>query len=104
MLRKGMSKTRGSFFGRIAQVLGLGSDVTDDTWDELEAIFLQADMGVPTTLTLMDALQERARKERISHTDKLNEVVKTELRKLLQAPQPMNISGARLIDCNDCWR
>lgn len=96
MLRKGMSKTRTSFFGRIAQVLGFGADVTDDTWDELEAIFLQADMGVPTTMTLLDALQDRARKDRIKTTDKLNEIVKEELRQLLKPPQPMNISGRDL--------
>lgn len=96
MLRKGMSKTRSSFFGRIASALGFGSDVTEDTWEELEAIFLQADMGVPTTMALMDAIQRRADKERIARTDKLNEVVKEELRNLLAAPTPLNISGREL--------
>lgn len=96
MLRKGMSKTRTSFLGRIAQALGRPSDVTDDTWDELESIFLQADMGVSTTLTLLESLQNRARKERITRTDQLNVLVKDELKNLLATPQPMNISGREL--------
>lgn len=96
MLRKGMSKTRTSFFGRIAQALGVASNITDETWEELEEIFLQADMGVNTTLTLIDSLQSRARKERVTRTDQLNELVKDELKKLLVAPTPMNISGREL--------
>ncbi len=96
MLRKGMSKTRTSFFGRIASALGFGSDITEDTWEELEAIFLQADMGVPTTMAALDAIRERADKERVSRTDKLNDVVKVELRNLLAPPTPLNISGREL--------
>ncbi len=91
-----MAKTRASFFGRIAQTLGMGSDITDETWDQLEEIFLQADMGVPTTLALIERLQERARKERVSKTDQLNELVKDELKKLLVPPTPLNISGRPL--------
>ncbi|PJF44421.1 MAG: signal recognition particle-docking protein FtsY [Phototrophicales bacterium] len=91
-----MAKTRASFFGRIAQALGMGSDITDETWDQLEEIFLQADMGVPTTLALIERLQERARKERVSKTDQLNELVKDELKKLLVPPTPLNISGRPL--------
>jgi fused signal recognition particle receptor len=96
VLRKGMSKTRTSFFGRIASALGFGSDITEDTWEELEAIFLQADMGVPTTMAALDAIRERADKERVSRTDKLNDVVKVELRNLLAPPTPLNISGREL--------
>jgi len=91
-----MSKTRTSFFGRIASALGFGSDITEDTWEELEAIFLQADMGVPTTMAALDAIRERADKERVSRTDKLNDVVKVELRNLLAPPTPLNISGREL--------
>ncbi|NDJ84396.1 MAG: signal recognition particle-docking protein FtsY [Chloroflexi bacterium] len=90
-LRKGLSKTRTSFFGRIAQALSR-SDVTDETWDEVEEMLLQADVGVPTTLKLMDALQSR----NVRRSDQLREVLKEELTALLSTPQPMNISGRAL--------
>jgi fused signal recognition particle receptor len=43
---KGLSRTRNSFFGRIAAMLG-GTEVDEDTWDDIEAILIQADLGVP---------------------------------------------------------
>lgn len=94
-LRKGLSKTRRSFFGRIAQALGR-SEVDEETWEDLEAMFLQADMGVPTTMTLIDRLQVRAREDRIFRTDELNEAIKQELRVLLTEPAPLNVSGRPL--------
>lgn len=90
-LRKGLSRTRTTFFGRIAQAFGRG-DVTDDTWDEIEAMFLQADMGVPTTLEVI----ERLRKRGITRSDQLQSVMKEELRGMLQTPTPLNVSGRPL--------
>ncbi len=94
-LRKGLAKTRSSFFGRIAQALGRTA-ITDDTWDDIEAMFLQADVGVPTTLVLLERLQARVRKEGIKQTDQLNDAIKAELRELLSMPTPLNISGRLL--------
>ncbi|MBC8098359.1 MAG: signal recognition particle receptor subunit alpha, partial [Armatimonadetes bacterium] len=42
-----MSKTRQTFFGRIASMLG-GGQLDDDTWDDIEAVLIQADLGVKT--------------------------------------------------------
>jgi fused signal recognition particle receptor len=83
-LRKGLARTRNSFFGRIASALGR-SDIDDDTWDEIEAMFLQADVGVPTTLALIDRLQKRG----ITRTVDLNEARKEELRAMLTVPTPL---------------
>jgi fused signal recognition particle receptor len=94
-LRDGLARTRRSFFGRIAQVLG-NTEIEDDTWDDVEAMLLQADVGVPTTLKLVENLQDRVRREGITRTDHLDEALKAELRSLLKRPQPMNISGRPL--------
>lgn len=94
--RKGLSRSRQSFFGRIAQVLGSGSQITDDTWDEIESLLIQADVGVPTTTTLLDTLRARATRERIRDTDVLRKALKEELRALLKVPMPLNISGRDL--------
>lgn len=90
-LRKGLARTRSSFFGRIANALGR-SDIDEDTWDEIEAMFLQADVGVPTTLALVERLQSRG----ITRTVDLNDAMKEELRALLSVPTPLNISGRPL--------
>lgn len=71
---------------------GGSTEVTDDTWEEIEAMFLQADMGVETTTRLMDTLQAR----KIRRTEQLYAAIKEELRALLSHPQPLNISGRPL--------
>jgi fused signal recognition particle receptor len=90
-LRKGLARTRNSFFGRIAGALAR-SDIDSDTWDEIEAMFLQADVGVPTTLALIDRLQKRG----ITRTVDLNAAMKEELRVMLTVPTPLNVSGRQL--------
>lgn len=95
IFRSGMSKTRQSLFGRLKQMLG-PSEIDDETWDDVEAVLLQADMGVETTTKVVEDLKARARREGISQSDKLHEALKGVLRDLLEAPPPMNISGRPL--------
>ncbi|MBN1679981.1 MAG: signal recognition particle-docking protein FtsY [Anaerolineae bacterium] len=91
-LRKGLSRTRQSFFGRIAQALG-ATEINDDTWDDVEELLIQADVGVPTTMQLIGQMQGRVRREGITRSDQLIEALKDELRGLLKAPTPLNLSG-----------
>jgi fused signal recognition particle receptor len=95
LFRKGLSKTRGGFFGRIAQALG-GSTVTEDTWEELETLLVQADVGVKTTELLLKRLRERYRKDGMTRPDQLQKALKQELRALLKPPTPLNVSGRPL--------
>lgn len=92
---KGLAKTRQSFFGRIAQVLG-NSEIDDDTWDDIEAILIQSDMGVDTTQKVLDELKARVRREGITRADQLQKVLREVLASLLKSPPPMNISGRPL--------
>lgn len=61
IFRSGMSKTRQSFFGRIAQLIG-GNAIDDETWDDLESLLIQADVGVKTTADVLEDTRERVRK------------------------------------------
>ncbi len=56
IFRRGLSKTRQSFFGRISQMLG-NTEIDDDTWDDIETLLIQADMGFDTTVKVIDTLQ-----------------------------------------------
>ncbi len=91
----GLAKTRQAFFGRIAQMVG-NTSITDETWEEIEALLLQGDMGVQTTNHLIDALQGRVKREGITRPDQLNRALREELVKLLKEPTPLNISGRAL--------
>lgn len=90
-----MSKTRRSFFGRIAQMFG-ASDIDDDTWESIEDLLVQADVGVHVTLELIDKVRSRVRRENIKRQEDLIAALKSELGKLLIEPTPLNLSGREL--------
>jgi len=56
-LRDSLTKTRRSFFGQISGLLG-GGQITEETWEDLEALLVQADVGVSTTMVLVDRLRD----------------------------------------------
>ncbi len=95
IFRRGLSKTRQSFFGRISQLLG-NTEIDDDTWDDIETLLIQADVGFNTTLQVVDALQARVRAEGLTKTDQLRDALKTELAALLSFPPALDISGREL--------
>lgn len=95
IFRSGLSKTRQSFFGRLTEMLG-AANIDDDTWDDIEALLIQADLGVETTRLVVRRLKERAGRENIQRTERLQVALKEILRELLFAPPPPNISGRPL--------
>jgi fused signal recognition particle receptor len=90
-----LARTRNAVFSRIAGLLG-ASEVTATTWNELEELLIQADVGVETTLHLIERLQQRARDEAILQADALQATLREELRVLLPDPPPLNLGGRPL--------
>jgi fused signal recognition particle receptor len=82
-IRDSLTRTRQSFFGQIAGVLGMG-EITEETWEDLEALLIQADVGVPTTMELIERLRERVNREGLHQADQLLVAMKEEMRALLQ--------------------
>jgi fused signal recognition particle receptor len=95
-IRDSLTKTRRSFFGQISGLLG-GGEITEETWDDLEALLVQADVGVNTTIALVDSLREQAAKGRARNTQDLEELLKEELRALLGKAPPMKTEQPRLL-------
>jgi fused signal recognition particle receptor len=95
-IRESLSRTRQSVFGQIATVLGAG-DITEETWEDLEALLIQADVGVPTTMMLVDTLRERVRAEGLFQADQLLEALKSELRAILVDPPVFELEEKRLL-------
>jgi fused signal recognition particle receptor len=69
-------------FGQVVSVLGIG-EIDDETWDDLEAILVQADIGVPTTLALIEAMRDRVSSQGLYRSDQLVQALKEELRTIL---------------------
>lgn len=86
--KNGLAKTSKSTFGQIASLLG-ASQITDETFEELEALMIQADIGVDTSEEILAVLWERERKEGFIKAAELKAAFKEELRKRLSAPPPL---------------
>lgn len=89
--KQGLSKTSRATFGQIAAIFGT-SEITDETFEELEALLIKADMGLETSEEILDALWERERSEGLTKTEQLKEVLRVELRNRLSNPQPIEFS------------
>jgi len=95
IFRSGMAKTRQSFFGRIGQLFS-GATIDDDTWDDMEALLLQADVGVETSRAILADVQNRVRKTNVKKADQVRPLLKESLASFLRTPPTMNISGRPL--------
>jgi fused signal recognition particle receptor len=91
-IRESLARTRNSVFARVAEIVG-ASQVTADTWNELEELLIQADAGVETTLYLVDRLQRRAHDEAILQEGRLRQALRQELRALLPDSRPLNVEA-----------
>jgi fused signal recognition particle receptor len=95
-IRDSLTKTRHGFFGQITGLLA-GGQITDETWDDLEALLVQADVGVNTTIEIVDRLREQVAKGKARNTQHLQDLLKAELLDLLGDPAPMTIDEPRLL-------
>ena len=88
---KGLDKTRKVTFSRLASIFGT-NEITNETWDELEELFLQADAGVETTMSIIDRMKQTARSEGYSKASELTDGLREELRSRLLTPDdPMEM-------------
>jgi fused signal recognition particle receptor len=89
--KSGLARTRNTTFGRIASVLGM-SDLDDDTWEDLEAMLIQADLGVETTEALLGSLKAQAKSEGWTKADQLKQGLQDSLADLIVSPPPFEFN------------
>jgi fused signal recognition particle receptor len=70
-------------------------EIDDETWEDLEALLIQADVGVPTTLALVDAMRERVARDGLFRADQLVGALKKELRAILVDPPQFALEEKR---------
>lgn len=88
--KEGLARTSKSAFGRIATLFG-ATEVTDATWDELEAILVQADLGIETTEEVIRSLIDTTDRLGITHTAELQDELRKELVNRLDVPPHINL-------------
>jgi fused signal recognition particle receptor len=83
-LDQGLEKTKQSFFSKIARAIVGKSKVDDEVLDNLEEILISSDVGVETTLKIIDRIQARVSRDKVLGTDELNNVLREEIISLLE--------------------
>jgi fused signal recognition particle receptor len=88
-IREALTRTRQTTFGRVATLLGQ-TEINDELWDDLEALLIQADVGVETTTDILDRARAEVKQRGLTRADQLRDVLKLELRAMLVTPEPVD--------------
>lgn len=86
-LDSGLAKTKESFFQKLTKSILGKSTVDDDVLDNLEETLITSDVGVDTTLKVINKLQDRIRRDKYISTSELNDILRAEIAQLLRRPQ-----------------
>lgn len=91
-LDQGLEKTKQGFFERISKVIVGKTSVDDDVLDQLEEALIGADVGVDTTLAIIERIQDRVKKDKYVSTSELNQILYDEIANLL-IDTPQDLAG-----------
>jgi len=90
--RSGLAKTSKTAFGQLATLFG-ATEISNETWDDLEALLIQADLGIELTAEILDALQRTVQTDGLIRSDELSTALRTELRDRLVNPPAFDWSN-----------
>jgi fused signal recognition particle receptor len=76
--KTGLAKSSKAAFGQIATLFG-ATDITQDTWDDLETLLIQADLGIESTAEIIDSLKRIVRDQGLTRSNELSEALRNEL-------------------------
>lgn len=83
-LDKGLEKTKEGFFGKISKAIAGKSTVDESFLDELEQILISSDVGLETTVKIIERLEARVAEEKYINTAELNDILKSEIALILE--------------------
>lgn len=83
-LDKGLEKTKEGLFSKISKAIVGKSKVDEDVLDNLEQVLIESDVGVSTTLKIIERIEKRVAKDKYLGTSELNSILKEEIVSLLQ--------------------
>ena len=82
-LNEGLQKTKESFFGKIAKAIVGKSTIDDEVLDNLEEALIGADVGVDTTLAIIEKIQDKVKQQKYSNTTELNSLLQNAIKEIL---------------------
>lgn len=83
-LNKGLEKTKDSFLTKIARAVVGKTKVDDEVLDNLEEVLITSDVGVDTTLKIIERIEKRVARDKYVNTEELNSILKDEISQLLE--------------------
>ncbi len=83
-LDKGLEKTRGNFLGKLSKAVVGKSKVDEEILDDLEEVLIASDVGVSTTIKIIERIEERVARDKYLNTSELNSILKEEIALLLE--------------------
>lgn len=88
-----LKNTRGGFIAKLAQLFGGGKALSEEDFEEMEAILFTADIGVKTAQKLLEVMRERADQTKNFDKNFLRSVLKEEMQKILESVKPHVVNG-----------
>ncbi len=82
-LKSGLSKTRNNLTDKVNELFKLAITIDEDLYEELEEILITSDIGMETTMDIIDKLKEKIRREKISDTEQLMPCLKEVIKEML---------------------
>jgi len=95
-LDKGLEKTKSSLFGQITKAVAGKATVDEEVLDELESILIASDVGLDTTIKIIERIEERVRRDKYLNTSELNEILRDEIVQLLSENNTIDIDDYTL--------
>ncbi len=92
-LDEGLEKSKSSFFGKLSKAVAGKSKVDDEVLDDLEEVLISSDVGVATTLKIIERIEERVARDKYLGTDELNAILREEIASLLSEQEHGNYSS-----------
>ncbi len=92
-LDKGLEKTKESVFKKLSRAVVGKSKVDDEVLDNLEEVLVTSDVGVDTTLRIIERIEGRVSRDKYLSTNELNEILKEEIASLLEENNTDDVSG-----------
>ena len=87
-LDQGLSRSKKSFFSKLGTAIAGQSKVDDKVLDELEEVLIRSDVGVATTLKIIEAIEKRVSKDKFLGTKELNRILREEIALILKQQYP----------------
>jgi len=97
-LDKGLEKSKTSFFNKLSKAVAGKSSVDDDVLDNLEEVLVSSDVGVETTLKIIDQIEARVSRDKYFGTEELNSILREEIASLLAKTNTGNDTDFRIPD------